>query len=101
MLDLSAERHINENALCSIIGLTIETRPDRITENELKILRSYGVTRIQIGVQHTNDHILKRINRKCTTKDYIKAAELMKKSCFKFDIHIMPDLPQPCFEGSY
>ena len=40
-----------------------ETRPDHITPAELRRLRRYGCTRVQIGVQHTDDDILKFINR--------------------------------------
>jgi ELP3 family radical SAM enzyme/protein acetyltransferase len=83
----------NENALCKIIGLTIETRPDKITKPELRRFRSYGVTRIQMGVQHTDDEILEKMNRECTQKEVIKAIKLAKDNGFKIDIHLMPDLP--------
>jgi histone acetyltransferase (RNA polymerase elongator complex component) len=48
---------------------------------------------VQIGVQHTDDEILRRINRGCTTADAVKAIKLLKQHCFKVDIHLMPDLP--------
>jgi ELP3 family radical SAM enzyme/protein acetyltransferase len=90
---LQEEVLLNENASCHIIGLTIETRPDKITKPELRRFRSYGVTRIQMGVQHTDDEILEKMNRECTQKEVIKAIKLAKDNGFKIDIHLMPDLP--------
>ena len=90
---LVEEQELNETAECKIIGLTLETRPDHISPLELKRLRSLGCTRVQIGIQHTDDELLKKINRGCTTADAVKAVRLLKEHCFKVDIHLMPDLP--------
>lgn len=38
----------NESARCKVIGMAIETRPDWITPNEIKRLRTYGITRVEI-----------------------------------------------------
>ena len=92
-LSLAEEQVINESAKCKIIGLTLETRPDSITPEEIKRFRYYGCTRVQIGVQHTDDEILDRINRGCYLEDTIRAIKLLKDSCYKIDIHLMPDLP--------
>lgn len=91
--NLEQEQLINENSKCRIIGITVETRPDCITPNELVDFRKWGVTRVQLGVQHTDDIILRKINRKCYHKDTMKAAQLLRDNCFKFDIHLMPNLP--------
>ena len=90
---LIEEQEMNESADCKVIGLTLETRPDHISPLELRRLRSLGCTRVQIGVQHTDDEILRKINRGCTTADAVKAIKLLKQHCFKVDIHLMPDLP--------
>jgi histone acetyltransferase (RNA polymerase elongator complex component) len=90
---LEEEIKINETAQCRIIGLTLETRPDQITPKELERYRRFGVTRVQIGIQHTDNEVLKYINRGCTIEDAIKAIRLLKDSCFKVDGHYMPDLP--------
>jgi ELP3 family radical SAM enzyme/protein acetyltransferase len=93
-LTLIEEQKINTNKTnCRIIGLTLETRPDNINLEELKQFRYYGCTRVQLGVQHTDNEILKKINRRCTIEDAKKAIKLLKNCCFKIDIHIMPDLP--------
>lgn len=82
-----------------IIGITIETRPDMISKNSLREYRSYGVTRVQIGIQHTNDRVLYRVNRRCTLEQIKKAIRMLKDCCFKVDGHLMPDLPQPLKDG--
>lgn len=47
----------NETASSRVIGIAIETRPDWIDEEEIIRLRSYGVTRVEIGYQTTDDTI--------------------------------------------
>jgi ELP3 family radical SAM enzyme/protein acetyltransferase len=89
---------MNEKAKVRVIGITIETRPDCIDPEHLVEFRECGVTRIQIGMQHTDDDILKKINRQCTTADAIRAIKLMKECCFKIDCHLMPDLPFTTYE---
>ncbi len=92
-LSLEEEKIINQTAKSRIVGLVIETRPDTITPQELKILRSYGVTRVQLGIQSIYDDILDLINRKCTTARTIKGIQLLKENCFKIDAHWMLNLP--------
>ena len=90
---LEEEKYINQTTLCKVIGLTIETRPDEITEEEIKTLLCYGVTRVQIGVQTTHDTILRKINRQCYSKDTVKALRLLKNAGIKTMTHLMPNLP--------
>ena len=96
--DLNDEILINETANNRIIGITIETRPDCINMKSIKSYRELNVTRIQIGVQHIDDTILKNINRNCYTKDTIKSTNLLKQNGYKVDWHLMPDLPTSSYE---
>ena len=89
---LEKEQEINESAKYHVIGLTIETRPDYITVDEIISYRRQGITRVQIGIQHTHDDVLRANNRNCTQKDIINGIRLLKDSNFKVDIHIMLDL---------
>lgn len=95
-LSLEQEQVFNETARVRLIGLTLETRPDSIDQEEIRRLRRFGCTRVQLGIQHTNDAILKKINRGCTTADACRAVRLLKDACFKIDFHLMPDLPGAC-----
>jgi ELP3 family radical SAM enzyme/protein acetyltransferase len=90
---LEEEISINETSKYRIIGFTLETRPDNITPETIVQYRRWGVTRIQIGVQHYNDAILKKMNRKCYTKHTIAAIRLLKQAGLKVVVHLMPDLP--------
>ena len=92
-LSLHTEQSFNETNDIKIIGISLETRPDQINKYELRRFRELGCTRIQIGVQHTDDEILKIINRKHDVQCSVNAIKLMKDFGFKVDIHIMPDLP--------
>ena len=92
-LSLAEEKTINENTLCKIIGLSLETRPDCIDKEEILRFLSYGVTRVQIGLQHTNNKLLKKINRMCTVEDGQRAIHMLKDSGFKIMGHLMPNLP--------
>ena len=93
MLSLEEEQKLNETSKIRIIGLTLETRPDGINHESIYFLRRLGVTRMQIGVQHTHNHLLKKINRGHTVEDSINAIRLLKDSGLKIISHLMPDLP--------
>ncbi|OEH78804.1 elongator complex protein [Cyclospora cayetanensis] len=100
-LTLEEEQHENETAACRIVGLTLETRPDFITRYELRRLRRFGCTRVQIGVQHVDDNVLQFINRGCARRDAIRAIRMLKDAGFKVDIHLMPDLPSSSPAADY
>ena len=90
---LEEEQRINETTQVKIIGLTLETRPDTISKETIRLLRKYGCTRVQLGVQHLDNDILKLVNRGHGREETVTALRLLKDACFKVDIHIMPDLP--------
>ena len=90
---LEEEIEINETARIHIIGLTLETRPDTITIEEIANFRRYNCTRVQLGVQHTSNAVLKKIMRGHTIERAYEAIKLLKNNCYKVDIHIMPNLP--------
>lgn len=97
-LTLEEEIKLNEMASCRVIGVTIETRPDQINYKTILFLRACGVTRVQLGVQHLDDKILRHVNRRCYTKDTIRAIQMLKDTGIKVDIHLMLDLPHPSLE---
>ena len=112
MLSLEEEQRINETTGLRAIGLTIESRPDTIWGGHMisgsrqvpgqdnpyavvQYFRKLGITRVQIGVQHTDDAILKYINRGCTDAQNKEGVRILKENGFKVDIHLMLDLPMP------
>lgn len=93
-MTLEALQKENETAQARIIGLSVETRPDYINEEELNRLRTFGVTKIEIGVQHLDDAVLAYNKRDMTAKTISQATELMRNAGFKVVYHMMPNLPK-------
>ncbi|MEK7512084.1 MAG: tRNA uridine(34) 5-carboxymethylaminomethyl modification radical SAM/GNAT enzyme Elp3 [Patescibacteria group bacterium] len=84
---------LNESAKHRIIGLTLETRPDYINEDEIKYWRKLGATRVELGVQSVDDEILNSSERGHGAKEIIRATKLFKQAGFKVAYHLMPNLP--------
>ncbi|MFA7662455.1 MAG: tRNA uridine(34) 5-carboxymethylaminomethyl modification radical SAM/GNAT enzyme Elp3 [Patescibacteria group bacterium] len=82
----------NETAKHRIIGLTLETRPDHITPEEIKQMRQLGCTRLEIGVQSLSDEVLKLNHRGHKVARTIQATKLLKDAGFKICYHLMPNL---------
>lgn len=57
-------------------------RPETVTNEKLCILRNYGVNRICINTQTTNDNVLASVNRKHSYKDYSDAISAVNKIGF-------------------
>ena len=83
----------NETAKRRIIGLTIETRPDYVNEAEIRQLREFGVTRVELGVQSLEDRVLALTNRDHTAEETAQATRLLRDAGFKIAYHLMPNLP--------
>jgi histone acetyltransferase (RNA polymerase elongator complex component) len=92
---LAEEIKINESASCRIIGITVETRPDHVNYKTIQFLREIGATRVELGIQHLDDNILRYVNRGCYKKHSIRAIKMLKDVGFKVDAHLMLDLPAP------
>ena len=90
-LDEAHER--NETARRRIIGLTVETRPDYVTPEEVRRLRHLGVTRVEMGVQSVEERILELTVRDHGTEEVRQATRLLKEAGFKVAYHMMPNLP--------
>jgi elongator complex protein 3 len=84
----------NEKAKHRIVCLSIETRPDFITEKEIKKLRKYGVTMVELGVQSFFDDVLDFTKRGHRVEDTVKATKLLKDAGFKICYQIMLNLPK-------
>lgn len=70
--------------LSSINEISFELgRPETVTPDKLRILKEYGVNRICINTQSTNDNVLSYIKRNHTSSDYFKAIETVRE--FGFD----------------
>ena len=77
-----------------IHSIRISTRPDYINKDILKMLKKYKVKTIELGVQSTNDYILKKAGRGHTFKDVKKASKLIRLYGFTLGHQMMVGLPE-------
>ncbi len=75
-----------------ICGIRVSTRPDAINENILKVLKTYGVTAIELGAQSTNNEVLDANLRGHTFDDVKNACKLIKESGFSLGLQMMTGL---------
>jgi elongator complex protein 3 len=83
---------INESSAHRNVGLVIETRPDEINPDEIRWLRHLGVTKVQMGAQSLDDHILDINKRGHNVECTRKAVALLRAAGFKIALHWMPNL---------
>jgi len=74
-------------------SIRLSTRPDYIDDENLEILKSYGVRTIELGVQSFDDDVLKLSERGYTSSEVFKAISIIKKMRFKFGLQMMVGLP--------
>jgi elongator complex protein 3 len=90
---LESAKKSNEKAKHRCVGLTLETRPDYIDEKEIIRMRKFGCTRVELGIQHTDDQVLKLNKRGHDSKKSKEAIKLLKEAGFKLNLHLMVNLP--------
>ena len=78
----------------SINGIRVSTRPDYINRTILKRLKKYKVKTIELGVQSTNDYILKACKRGHTYEDVVRASKLIRRFRFNLGHQMMVGLPE-------
>ena len=91
-LELATAQAFNQTAAHRNVGLVIETRPDHIDQEELAWLRYLGVTKVQMGAQSFDDHILAMNKRGHGIKETREATALLRAAGFKIVLHWMPNL---------
>ena len=89
---LAEAQKLNETTENRCIGLSFETRPDHITEEELRRLRKLGCTKIEIGVQSLNDKVLAMNKRDHGIAETKRALQLIRDAAYKVNCHMMPNL---------
>jgi len=74
--------------------ITVECNPDSTSLNALKLLRQEGVNRISLGVQATDDNLLRLIGRRHTFRQAEKAIANARKAGFdNISVDLMYGLP--------
>ncbi len=90
LADLQVE---NESATCRNVGISLETRPDYVSEEEVLRLRRLGCTKVQLGLQSLSDVVLSAIRRGHELSHTRRAIGLLRRAGFKIHAHWMPNLP--------
>lgn len=82
-----------------IKGIRLSTRPDNIDENIVEVLKEYGVSTVELGVQSLDSRVLKLSERGYGKEEVERAVSLLKNSGIEVGIQIMPGLPGSSFEN--
>lgn len=89
------------NANDKIVGLSVATRPDCITEEIAKLLASYldkyNVS-VELGLQTSNNNIGKIINRCYSSSQFTEAVKILRKYNIEVITHMMIGLPTETFD---
>jgi elongator complex protein 3 len=92
MLELQEAHRINERAHCRSVGLTVETRPDHVTQQEVVRIRALGATRVQVGYQSLSDRVLELNVRGHQVSHSRESTALLRRAGFKIQAHWMANL---------
>ncbi len=90
--ELASSQKENETADARAVGLSLETRPDHVTEEEVVRLRRLGATKIQIGYQSLDDEVLALNERGHDVLASRRATKLLRRAGFKIQAHWMANL---------
>ena len=78
----------------NVIEYTIEVNPESLDLDKIKLFNKYGINRISMGVQSSNNEELKLINRKHSFDDVKQKIQLLKDNGLtNISIDLMYSLP--------
>ena len=92
-----ASSYLSEN---KVQGIRCSTRPDYINAENLAMLKSYGMSFIELGVQSTDESVLSLANRGHSFDDVKRACALVKDSGISLGLQMMTGLPGDTIEKS-
>lgn len=81
-----AEKFVDEG---KVDGIRLSTRPDYISKEILDMLKSYGVTAVELGAQSMDDDVLLKNRRGHRAEDTVKAVALLKEYGFETGLQMM------------
>ena len=94
----SVYKHID---LSACLEFTVEGgRPDTLTEEKLRLIRSAGANRMSINPQSMEDTVLRACGRPHTAEDVIRSFRHAEKAGFDaINMDLIAGLPQDSFDG--
>jgi elongator complex protein 3 (tRNA carboxymethyluridine synthase) len=91
--DIRMVEDANERSAVRCVAITFETRPDWCKREHIDRMLEYGVTKVELGVQHVDDAVLEFNRRGCTVAEAVEANTLLRDAGLKVGFHMMPNLP--------
>ena len=86
--------NIKEKNVAQDTEITIEVNPGTVTQEKLQDYIDCGINRISIGLQTTNDELLKQIGRIHNYEQFLETCKMAKKVGFKnINVDLMLGLP--------
>lgn len=77
----------------AVSSVRVSTRPDCIDADSVDLLRQYGVSLVELGVQSMDDGVLAAAGRGHTAAATVKAFALLKGAGMQVGAQLMPGLP--------
>jgi len=79
-----------------VVGLSVSTRPDCVTEEIADLLKSFSEKThlvVELGLQSRYDETARLINRCHTYDDFVRGFELLRERGIRVCVHIIDGLP--------
>lgn len=84
----------NKNLLKDVKEITIEVNPGTVNEEKLTTYRKIGINRLSIGLQSTDNNMLKQIGRIHNYEEFLNTYKLARKVGFNnINVDLMIGLP--------
>lgn len=83
----------------NVVEYTIEINPESLTKDKADLMVKYGLNRASLGMQVSQDHLLKIINRKHTNSEVNDAINTLQKSgIHNISVDLMYGIPTQTIE---
>ena len=82
-------------------GIRCSTRPDYISLQRVKEIKSYGMRNIELGAQSTDDEVLKYCKRGHTYNDIVEASQIILSEDITLGLQMMIGLPYDSEEKDF
>ncbi len=74
-------------------AIRLSTHPLFIDAERLELLKKYGVSTVELGIQSTDPNVLELSGRPCSWEVMENAVDLIRKNGFRLGLQLMPGLP--------
>jgi len=95
---LEEAQSANERSIHRCIGMTFETRPDWLHQEETDHILELGGTRVELGVQSVFDAPLEASGRGHCVDETVRSTTIAKDAGLKVGYHLMPGMPGSSYD---